>query len=85
MTPQMMVTPQMHNTSATSMQASHTLLQSLLQNKGKQVKMPLASTFGIKHQRMMSKDQLLMITKTSGVHKYHQPTDGYLNTLIANN
>ena len=50
--------------------------------------MPLASTFNRKSngQNMLSKDQLILLTKTqNGFAHHHAPTESYLNTLIANN
>ncbi len=51
--------------------------------------MPLASTFSRKNngQNMLSKDQLILLTKTqnNGFAHHHAPTESYLNTLIANN
>ena len=47
-------------------ESNSTLMQQLLLNKGKDIRMPLASTFNRQTgSNMLSKDQLLMIQKST--------------------
>ena len=61
---------------------NNTLLRNMLSNKGSQIKMPLASTFNKKQQLgMLSKDQLLMIQKTSQTTSIRNQFDLHLQDI----